>query len=75
MDEKLTRIINGLLKRVGKPAIKNIKGKTSLRDDLGFDSFDLAELTVRIEDAYGVDIFEDGLVDTVDDILEKLSRV
>lgn len=43
-----------------------------LRDDLGFTSFDLAELTVRIEDEFDIDIFEDGIVSTVGDILNKL---
>ncbi|THC67310.1 acyl carrier protein [Bacteroides fragilis] len=42
------------------------------RDDIGFTSFDLAELTVRIEDEFDIDIFEDGLVNTVGEIIEKL---
>ena len=44
----------------------------TLRDDIGFTSFDLAELTVRIEDEFDIDIFEDGLVNTVGEIIEKL---
>ena len=44
-----------------------------LRDDLGLTSFDLAELTVRIEDEFDIDIFEDGLVNTVGEIYAKLS--
>ena len=43
-----------------------------LIDDIGFTSFDLAELTVRIEDEFDIDIFEDGLVNTVGEIIEKL---
>ena len=39
---------------------------------LGFTSFDLAELTVRIEDEFDIDIFEDGLVNTVGEIFVKL---
>ncbi len=46
----------------------------TLRRELGLDSLDLAELTVRIENEYGVDIFEDGIVETVGEILEKLER-
>lgn len=43
-----------------------------LRNDIGFDSLDLAELTVRIEAECDIDIFEDGIVNTVGEILEKL---
>lgn len=44
----------------------------NLRNDIGFDSFDLAQLTVMIEDEFDVDIFEDGIVLTIREILEKL---
>lgn len=47
----------------------------SLRGDLGFDSFDLAELTVKLEDQTNIDIFEENLlVDTVGDILLILNK-
>ena len=42
--------------------------------ELGLTSFDLAELTVKIEDKFDIDIFEDGLVNTIGEILEKLGR-
>jgi acyl carrier protein len=45
-----------------------------LRDDLGMDSMDLAYLTVLIEDEYNVDIFADGLISKVSDILNKLNE-
>ena len=43
-----------------------------MREDYGFTSFDLAELTVNVEDEFDVDIFEDGLVNTVGEIINKL---
>lgn len=46
----------------------------SLTNDYGLDSFDLAELTVRIEDEYGVDVFEDGSVDSISEIVEKIKE-
>ncbi|WHX50792.1 phosphopantetheine-binding protein [Paenibacillus woosongensis] len=47
----------------------------SLRSDLAFDSFDLAELTVRIEDEYSIDIFEmNENIDTVIDIIEIITK-
>lgn len=45
---------------------------TSLREDLGMDSIALAELAVRIESEYDVDVFEDGIVETVREVVEKL---
>ena len=45
-----------------------------LRNDLDLTSFDLAELTVRIEDEFDIDIFEDGLVNTIGEVLAKLEK-
>ena len=52
----------------------DITPESNLREDLDLDSLALAELTVRIEEEFGIDIFEDGLVDTVEEVLEKLSN-
>ena len=71
---KLLDIINIILKNRGKPTMKKISDDTDLRTDLGFDSLDLAELTARIEAEYDVDIFEDGIVFKISDILEKISK-
>lgn len=38
------------------------------------DSLDLAELTVRIEDAFGIDVFEDGIIDTIGEIMDKINK-
>ena len=72
MIEKLGIIINTVLRNRGKQTVESINERSSLRDDLGFDSLDLAELTVRIEAEYDVDIFEDGVVTTVGEILDKI---
>ena len=50
-----------------------IKEDSNLRD-LGLSSFDLASLTVKIEDEYDVDIFEDGIVLTVGEIVTILKE-
>ncbi len=65
-------IFNTVLKNRGKQEITEITETSSLRNDIGFDSLDLAELTVRIEAEYDVDIFENGVVNTVGEILQKL---
>lgn len=68
MNKKLMEIINGILEKKEKTLGEDIDMSTSLRKDVGFDSFDLAELTVLVEDEFGVDIFADGLVDTLEEI-------
>jgi acyl carrier protein len=45
-----------------------------LRKDLGLDSLELAVLTVKIEAAAGIDIFENGLVDTVGQVAKRLGN-
>jgi acyl carrier protein len=45
-----------------------------LREDLGFDSLDLAELTARIDERFHVDVFAEGVVGTVGAIAERLHR-
>lgn len=70
--EKLLSIINTVLENRGKATVSSISENMSLKDDLGLDSLGLAELTVRIEAEFDVDIFEDGIVTTVGEIMQKL---
>jgi len=72
MQEKVLEILNTVLNNRAKAKLTSITPETHLRDDIGFDSLDLAELTVRIEAEFDIDIFEDGIVNTVGEILNKL---
>lgn len=72
--DRIKEIINYILERENKPKIEKLYMKTSLRRDLDMDSLDLAELTVRIEEEYGVDIFEDGIIDRIEEIIPKILR-
>ena len=67
MQEKLLTIINSIKKNKFEEEFSELKPEQKLREDLNFDSFDLAELTVKIEEE-----FEDGLVNTVEEIYTKL---
>jgi len=72
MQEKLLAIINSIKKNKFEETVLEITAEQRLREDLNFDSFDLAELTVKIEEEFGVDIFEDGLISSVNEIYAKL---
>lgn len=72
METKVLEIINLIRKNKGQSAFEGINASDRLREDFGFTSFDLAELTVRVEDEFDIDIFEDGLIETAGEIFEKL---
>lgn len=73
MEEKVIEIINNILKENDiEPSVEEINESTILTDDLGFDSFNLAQLTVEVESEFGVDIFENGVITTVGDIFKLL---
>ena len=74
METKVLEIINDI--RISKDlnVVETLNDTDNLRNDLGLTSFDLAELTVRIEDEFDIDIFEDGLVNTVGEIYAKLQN-
>ena len=74
MEEKVLEIVNSILESKEQSKVDKLILSYSLRDDLGFTSFDLAELTVRLEDEFDSDIFEDGLVDTINEVLSKLKN-
>lgn len=72
MEKKVIDILNGIVLAKGNKIDFDINSDTRLREDLNLTSFDLAELTVKIEDEFDIDIFEDGLVSTVGEIFAKL---
>jgi acyl carrier protein len=51
---------------------ENITKESHLKDDVGLDSFSLALLTVKIEDEFGVDVFENMFPQTISDIIDIL---
>jgi acyl carrier protein len=73
MEEKLLETINFIRENKGLSRLSTLNEADKLNDDLEFTSFDLAELTVRLEDEFDVDIFEDGIVSTIGEIRRKLS--
>jgi acyl carrier protein len=73
--ESLRHIINEVMEnKEGADKFQSINPEMSLSEDIGLESLDLADMTVRIEDRFGVDVFEDEVVETVDDVLEKIDE-
>lgn len=65
MKEKVLEIINQIRASKDLTTVLTLKASDDLRNDLDLTSFDLAELTVRIED---------GLVNTIGEVLAKLEK-
>ena len=63
--KKLYEIVNEVLESNELDTQETFKDTDNLKNDLGMDSFNLAELTVMIEDEFGIDIFEGDLVFTI----------
>jgi acyl carrier protein len=77
MKKKVVEIINEICETKGYPLVNkdhsNIN-QLKLREDIGLDSLDLAQLTVFIEEEFDIDIFEDGVINTIGEVLEKLKH-
>lgn len=73
MKERVIEIILNIIKENDVPMkVLDIGDSTLLIDDLELDSFNLAQLTVEIESEFGVDIFEDGVIESVGEIFTQL---
>jgi len=72
-EAKLKKIILEILEEDSIALESPITRESHLKDHIGLDSLGLAMLTVKLEDEFGIDVFEDGLVFTVSDILDKLN--
>jgi acyl carrier protein len=74
MKKNLFDILTKLQSENGIQVSKVINDSDDLINDLGFDSLDLAELTVIIEEEYGVDIFEKKIIRKVYEIKEQINE-
>jgi acyl carrier protein len=77
IKNKLVKIINEICELKGYPLLNPDEeglDQLKLRDDIGFDSICLAQLTVYVEEEFGIDIFENGIVNTIGEVIEKLTH-
>jgi acyl carrier protein len=75
MENKILRILNTVLENRGKKKLQEFHSVLDLRKDLDLDSLDLAELTVRLESEFEIDIFENGNTNTLQEVFEKLTFI
>ena len=72
IEIEIEKIIRKILKENKIKYKKKITHKSHLINDLKLDSFALAQLTVKIEDKYGIDIYKNRIIYRVKDIFEQL---
>lgn len=70
----LLTIVNEVRTNKRQPPIDALMLSMRWREDLGFQSLDLAELTVRIEEKFVVDIFADEIVVSVGEVVQKIEK-
>ena len=74
IEKPLYEIMGEIMESEGFGDVKRIAPAARLREDLGFDSLALAVLTVKLENEFGVDVFERGLVHTVAEVIERIAN-
>lgn len=74
MKETILDAVNHVRAKNGLPRLNQFDPTARLREDIGLDSLDMAELTVRIEAVSGVDIFANRLVRTLGEIEAELAN-
>ena len=70
--QEVDRVINALRQHAGRERVATLMPRMLLREDLELDSLDLAELTVRLQAKFGVDVFAKRNLRTVGDVVEEL---
>ena len=71
---KIKQIINTIFENNELEIPKEISFNSSLKRDLEMDSIMMAEMSVRLEDEFGIDVFENGLLFSIEEILEKVTN-
>ena len=72
MNLEILAVVNEVRENKLLPPLSQLAASDRLREDLGFNSLDLAELSVRIEERFGKDVFAEEIVTNVGEICAKL---
>lgn len=73
--EALQALIQQIRLANGQPPLESVSPSLRWREDLGFDSFALAELAVYTERDFGVDAFQDGVPPTVGELANRIEQL
>jgi acyl carrier protein len=74
LPKELVRLTERVRAARGLPPVPTFLPMADLRRDLGLDSLDLAELTVRIQHRYEVDVFASGVVRTWGELVQRVQE-
>lgn len=74
MNDEILEIFNEVFENNDLGRAEALRKEDKLRDDLGLDSLAIGELTIKIEEAFGVNIFEDEILETVGEVIEKIEE-
>ncbi|GIL14605.1 MAG: hypothetical protein BroJett038_33250 [Chloroflexota bacterium] len=74
ISPELLAILNTVIANKGGEPLASVCGGSRLREDLGFDSLDLAELTARIDHRFHVDVFAQGVVAKIGEVQDLIDR-
>lgn len=72
LEAKILQNVNTVLATGQRTTLQQISRQADLVEDLQFDSLDLAELSVRLEAEFGVNVFVGKIPSTVNDIIHRL---
>ena len=67
-------LINKVLVEHDKEMITSINYDDHLRDNLGIDPIEMIDIVVQFDEIYGVDLFSDGDVKKVSEILKLIEN-
>jgi len=73
-EEFLVSVLHRVRESKGLGEAPLILPISDLRRDLGLDSLDLAELAVRVQDHYGVDVFAAGVIRTWGELIQRVEE-
>tara|TARA_B100000242_G_C42956726_1_gene443726 strand:- start:240 stop:485 length:246 start_codon:yes stop_codon:yes gene_type:complete len=74
LEIKVKEIILGLIKEHDIEFQSEICEHHNLKDDLGFDSINMVHLVVKIEDEFDIDIFSEGKISTVIELIAFIKK-
>jgi len=76
MDNKIFEIVKKITKEQLGVLDNQINPEAKFKDDLGADSLDVLEVTMALEEEFGIEISDEDLVDvaTVRQIVDYISR-